>query len=59
MEDERPTEIIIEDEIPKQQPKDDFTQSMEINMPQNPKDPLKEHPSEIQEQLKKGKKKKK
>lgn len=33
-----------------------FTQGMEINMPQNPKDPMAEHPKEIKSQLRKERK---
>ena len=35
---------------------DKFTQGMDINMPQNPKDPMSEHPKEIKTQLRKEKK---
>lgn len=35
---------------------DGFTQGMEINMPQNPKDPMAEHPKEIKSQLRKERK---
>ena len=35
---------------------DNFTQGMDINMPQNPKDPMSEHPKEIKTHLRKEKK---
>jgi len=36
---------------------DNFTQSMNINMPQNPKDPMSQHPKEIRSVLQKSKNK--
>jgi hypothetical protein len=35
---------------------DSFTQGMNINMPQNPKDPMSEHPKEVRNILRKSKK---
>ena len=32
-----------------------FTNSLKVDMPNNPKDPMKQHPSEIQREIKKGK----
>ncbi len=34
---------------------DNFTNSLKVQMPNNPKDPMKQHPSEIQREIKKGK----
>jgi len=45
---EQPQEIIQEE---------NFTSNMNINMPQNPKDPMAEHPNEIKTELKKEKRK--
>lgn len=41
---------------PKVNAGDTFTQGMNINMPQNPKDPLSEHPKEVRNILRKSKK---
>jgi hypothetical protein len=38
---------------------ENFTTKMDINMPQNPTDPMKDHPTEIQNELRNEKKKKK
>jgi len=48
--------IIIEEE-----PSEEFTTSMDINMPQNPKNPMAQHPKEVRKEIgrKKGTKKKK
>lgn len=45
---EQPQEVVQEE---------NFTSNMNINMPQNPKDPMAEHPTEIKTELKKEKRK--
>jgi len=45
---EQPQEVVQEE---------NFTSNMNINMPQNPKDPMAEHPTEIKSELKKEKRK--
>jgi len=51
-------EIIIEQpEVVMQE--ENFTSNMNINMPQNPKDPMAEHPQEIRSELKKERRKRK
>jgi len=56
-----PMDDVVEQEIvveqPQEIPQDNFTSNLNINMPQNPKDPLAEHPTEIRSQLKKEKRK--
>lgn len=49
---------IDEDDIIEEEPmiNDSFTQGMNINMPQNPKDPMSEHPKEVRRILRKNKK---
>tara|TARA_R110002110_G_scaffold100922_6_gene256801 strand:+ start:2159 stop:3247 length:1089 start_codon:yes stop_codon:yes gene_type:complete len=51
VEEEKP-EIVVEQT-------DNFTDKMNINMPQNPKDPMAEHPKEIRKEIVKGGRKKK
>lgn len=53
MADEDSYEVQEEQEV-----QENFTSGMNINMPQNPKDPMAEHPSEIRNQLRKEKKSK-
>lgn len=48
--------IHIQEEDIEEVSADKFTQGMDINMPQNPKDPMSEHPKEIKTQLRKEKK---
>ncbi len=53
---------VAQEEIIIEQPQDvvneeNFTSNMNINMPQNPKDPMAEHPTEIKTELKKEKRK--
>lgn len=43
-------EIISEEEV-KKTTQDDFSQKMDINMPQNPRNPLSEHPKEVRKEL--------
>ena len=40
-----------------EEPSEEFTSSMEINMPQNPKNPLAQHPKEVRKEI--GRKRKK
>ena len=53
---------VAQEEIIIEQPKEvvqeeNFTSNMNINMPQNPKDPMSEHPTEIKSELNKEKRK--
>jgi hypothetical protein len=41
----------IVEEIKVEQEKDTFSESMDINMPQNPKNPLSQHPKEVRKEL--------
>ncbi len=53
-----PTESIKEEPIiVEEEPSEEFTSSMEINMPQNPKNPLAQHPKEVRKEI--GRKRKK
>ncbi len=49
----------ITEPIPITEETENFTNKMNINMPNNPKDPMAEHPKEIQKEIKKGRKRKK
>jgi hypothetical protein len=49
----------ITEPIPITEETENFTNKMNINMPNNPKDPMAEHPTEIQKEIKKGRKRKK
>ncbi len=42
---------IVSDEVQSSEQSDDFTSSMEINMPQNPKNPLSQHPKEVRKEI--------
>ena len=42
---------VVSEEVQSQEPMDDFTSSMEINMPQNPKNPLSQHPKEVRKEI--------
>ena len=42
---------VVSEEVQSQEPMDDFTSSMEINMSQNPKNPLSQHPKEVRKEI--------
>jgi hypothetical protein len=58
IEDDYELEEIMDDEEENYQeaePQENFTSSMNINMPQNPQDPMKGHPKEVRNVLNKKK----
>jgi len=55
MEDDYELDDYEEEEQTIQEPQDQFTSSMNINMPQNPVDPMKGHPKEVQNILRNNK----
>jgi hypothetical protein len=60
VEDDYEEEIYEAEDIPNTEPMmqgDNFTQSMNINMPQNPVNPMAGHPKEVQDVLRKSRKK--